>query len=92
MSHWLCKISIFENFLSVISTMDNSFTQNILNPSLKLIKEDYKIKRFYFFPGLLSVIFISSPSVQGSDTRYTLKFAAALLLPNFKHTCGVPEI
>ncbi len=39
--------------------MDQSFTQNILNPSLELIRNDSKIKRFYFFPGLLSVIFLS---------------------------------
>lgn len=39
--------------------MDESFTRNVLNPTLKLIKEDIKVKRFYFFPGLLSVIFIS---------------------------------
>ena len=39
--------------------MDESFTRNVLNPTLKLIREDIKVKRFYFFPGLLSVIFIS---------------------------------
>jgi len=33
--------------------------RNILNPTLRLIKEDVKVKRFYFFPWLLSVIFIS---------------------------------
>lgn len=35
------------------------FTQNILMPSLELIKNDSKIKKFYFFPGLLSVVFLS---------------------------------
>lgn len=39
--------------------MDNNFTENILNPSLDLIKRDAKIKRFYFIPGLMSVVFIS---------------------------------
>jgi hypothetical protein len=39
--------------------MDTSFTDTIINPSLKLIKDDNRIKHFYFFPGLLSVIFIS---------------------------------
>lgn len=39
--------------------MDNNFTENILNPSLDLIKSDAKIKRFYFIPGLMSVVFIS---------------------------------
>jgi len=39
--------------------MDIQFTKNILAPALELIKNDAKIKRFYFFPGLLSVVFIS---------------------------------
>lgn len=39
--------------------MNNTFTKNILSPSLELIRNDAKIKKFYFFPGLLSVIFIS---------------------------------
>ena len=39
--------------------MSTSFTEDILNPSLELIRNDYKIKRFYFFPGLLSVVFLS---------------------------------
>ena len=37
----------------------NEFTQNILLPSLELIKNDSKIKKFYFFPWILSVIFLS---------------------------------
>ncbi len=39
--------------------MDLQFTQRILTPALELIKSDSRIKRFYFFPGLLSVIFFS---------------------------------
>ncbi len=39
--------------------MDHHFTKNILLPSLHIIKNDVKIKRFYFIPGLMSVIFIS---------------------------------
>ncbi len=39
--------------------MDSHFTKNILLPSLQMIRSDSKIKRFYFFPGLLSVIFLS---------------------------------
>ena len=39
--------------------MDDNFTKNILYPSLDTIRNDSKIKRFYFFPGLLSVIFLS---------------------------------
>ena len=36
----------------------DTFKKNILIPSLETIKTDSKIKRFYFFPGLLSVIFL----------------------------------
>ncbi len=36
----------------------DSFKENILLPSLETIKSDAKIKKFYFFPGLLSVIFL----------------------------------
>ncbi len=39
--------------------MDSHFTKHILIPSLELIRSDTKIKRFYFLPGLLSVIFLS---------------------------------
>lgn len=49
----------FEKTIFIIFTMDESFTRNILNPTLKLIKEDIRVKRFYFFPWLLSVLFIS---------------------------------
>lgn len=35
------------------------FTENILYPSLKLIRDDNRLKRFYFLPGLMSVIFLS---------------------------------
>lgn len=39
--------------------MEHQFTEQILVPSLKLIRSDTKIKRFYFLPGLLSVVFLS---------------------------------
>lgn len=39
--------------------MDRNFAQHILFPSLQMIRSDSKIKRFYFFPGLLSVMFLS---------------------------------
>lgn len=37
----------------------DSFNKNILLPSLDIIRNDHRIKRFYFFPGLLSVVFLS---------------------------------
>lgn len=40
--------------------MDSShFHNTILSPSLELIKNDSKMKRFYFLPGLISVVFLS---------------------------------
>ncbi|MDA9129255.1 hypothetical protein N9J72_02140 [Candidatus Gracilibacteria bacterium] len=36
----------------------DSFKQNILAPSLEIIRDDSKIKKFYFFPGLFSVVFL----------------------------------
>lgn len=39
--------------------MEYNFTEHILVPSLQVIRSDTKIKRFYFLPGLLSVIFLS---------------------------------
>lgn len=58
MSIWFFQI--LANYVIFIkNSMNNSFTKSILNPSLELIRNDYKIKKFYFFPGILSVIFIS---------------------------------
>ena len=37
----------------------DSFRKNILLPSLDIIRHDHRIKRFYFFPWLLSVVFLS---------------------------------
>lgn len=39
--------------------MEHHFKEHIITPSLEILKNDSRIKRFYFFPGLLSVIFIS---------------------------------
>jgi len=39
--------------------MDYEFAKSIIIPSLKIIRSDQKIKRFYFLPGLISVIFLS---------------------------------
>jgi len=39
--------------------MADKFTDNILTPSLEIIRNDTRIKRFYFFPWLISVIFVS---------------------------------
>ncbi len=76
--------------------MDESFIRNILNPTLKLIKEDIRVKGFYFFPWLLSVIFISvllvyqvvyTYSVLLGKTDMTLQF-----ILNIFHSSFITEI
>lgn len=39
--------------------MSNDLKEDILIPSWEIIKNDIKIKNFYFFPGLLSIIFLT---------------------------------
>lgn len=39
--------------------MNQQVIHDILLPSLELIRKDTKIKRFYFIPGILSVVFLS---------------------------------
>lgn len=76
--------------------MDAHFTQHILVPSLELIRSDTKIKRFYFFPGLLSVIFLSVLLVYQVSYTY-VKFTGnsdallSLLLQVF-HSSYISEI
>lgn len=76
--------------------MDNSFTENILNPSLQLIKNDSRIKRFYFFPGLLSVIFISVLLVYQTIYTYSVllgkKDIALEWILSFFHSQYLSEI
>jgi len=35
------------------------FQEHIIIPALELIKENTKVKKFYFLPGLLSIVFLS---------------------------------
>ena len=39
--------------------MSFDFSRDILQPSLELIRDDTKLKKFYFFPGLFSMFFLS---------------------------------
>ncbi len=39
--------------------MKENFTNNILNPSLELIRQDNKLKKFFFLPGVFWVIVLS---------------------------------
>lgn len=76
--------------------MDNSFTEDILNPSLQLIKNDSRIKRFYFFPGLLSVIFISVLLVYQTVYTYSVllgkKDIALEWILSFFHSQYIPGV
>ncbi len=38
---------------------DNSFKKNIILPSLYFIKNDTKVKKFYFFPWIISILFLT---------------------------------
>jgi len=76
--------------------MDNSFTDSILNPSLELIKNDSKIKRFYFLPWLLSVVFLSVLLVYQVVYTYVVllgnKDAAAEIVLEIFHSQYATEI
>ena len=39
--------------------MSFDFSRDILQPSLELIRNDTKLKKFYFFPGMFSMLFLS---------------------------------
>ena len=39
--------------------MNNELKDRVILPAWKIIKEDIKIKKFYFIPGLLSIIFLT---------------------------------
>ncbi|PIE85540.1 hypothetical protein CSA08_01405 [Candidatus Gracilibacteria bacterium] len=39
--------------------MTNNFIDNIIVPAWEIVHRDSKIKKFYFFPGLLSIIFLT---------------------------------
>jgi len=56
--------------------MDINFKKHIIYPALQIIKTDSKIKRFYFFPGTISVIFLSGILV------YQVIYTYVILLGN----------
>jgi len=76
--------------------MNESFTRNILNPALKLIREDTKAKRFYLFPGILSVIFLSVLLVYQSVYTYSVllwkEYIAGELILNIFHSAYIVEL
>ncbi|MDD3793363.1 MAG: hypothetical protein PHI37_01005 [Candidatus Gracilibacteria bacterium] len=54
--------------------MDNDLKEKIILPARKIIKEDTKIKKFYLFPGLLSIIFLTFLLVYQAIYTYVVIF------------------
>lgn len=72
------------------------FQQNIILPSLEFISNDTKVKKFYFLPGLLSIIFLSVLLVYQTVYTYTVilwkKEQALEVILSFFHTAYVTEV
>lgn len=70
--------------------MSYDFSRDILQPSLELIRDDAKLKKFYFFPGLFSMLFLTIIlTYQWVYTYVELLWnrdEALLLLLNFFHS------
>jgi hypothetical protein len=54
--------------------MSNILKEKIIIPAWLIIKNDYKIKKFYLFPGLLSIIFLTILLVYQSIYTYVELF------------------
>lgn len=74
----------------------DKFITHILLPSLELIKNDSKIKKFYFFPWLLSVIFLSVTLVYQCIYTYVVllwkKEAAFEIILSVFHSQYITEL
>jgi len=70
--------------------------EKIILPSLELIKNDSKIKKYYFIPGLLSIVLLSVLLVYQSIYTYIIilgkKKEALELILNFFHSSYLIEI
>ena len=73
-----------------------SFQKKIILPALQLIKYDNKVKRFYFLPGLLSILFLSLLLVYQSIYTYVIilwkKEQALEVILNFLHSQYATEV
>jgi hypothetical protein len=71
-------------------SQSKSFQENIIVPSLELIKNDGKVKRLYFLPGTLSLIFLSILLTYQSIYTYIVilwkQEAAFEIILNFLHS------
>jgi len=69
--------------------------EKIILPSLELIKNDSKIKKYYFVPGLLSIILLSVILVYQSIYTYVIilgkKREALQVILDFFHSAYIVE-
>ena len=76
--------------------MSNILKEKIIIPAWLIIKNDYKIKKFYLFPGLLSIIFLTILLVYQSIYTYVELFwkkeEALIVILNFFHSDYFTEI
>ena len=72
------------------------FQKNIILPALQLIKYDKKVKKFYFLPGLISILFLTLVLVYQSIYTYVVilwkKEQALEIILNFLHSQYVTEV
>jgi len=70
------KIKIFEISLNLYlkNYMNNDLKEKIILPARKIIRDDNKIKKFYIFPWLLSIIFLTFLLVYQSIYTYVIIF------------------
>lgn len=81
---------------TTLTIMLYNFREDILAPSMEIIRNDIKLKKFYFFPGLFSMVFLSLVlTYQGVYTYVELLWntdAALQVLLNFFHSWYIVEI
>lgn len=76
--------------------MSNILKENIILPAWKIIQNDSSIKKVYFFPGLLSIIFLTALLVYQAIYTYVEIFEkkdeAFVILLNFFHSDYLVEV
>ena len=76
--------------------MSHILKENIILPAWKIIQNDSSIKKVYFFPGLLSIIFLTALLVYQAIYTYVEIFEkkdeAFVILLNFFHSDYLIEV
>lgn len=77
-------------------TSKELFQENIILPALDLISKDTKVKKFYFLPGFLSIVFLSVLLVYQTVYTYTIilekREEALEIILDFFHASYATEI